>query len=42
MGNEIEGEEGGREEEGKRGGEGQRERRDLNQTWSPVRRDDGG
>ena len=42
MGNGIEGEEGGREEEGKRGGEGWRERRDLNQTWSPVRRDDGG
>ena len=41
MGNEIEGEDGGREEEGKRGGEGQRERRDL-KTQSPVRRDDGG
>ena len=40
MGDEIEGEEGGGEEEGKRGGEGRRERRDL-KTWSPVRRDDG-
>ena len=41
MGDEIEGEEGGREEEGKRGGEGRREGRDL-KTRSPVRRDDGG
>ena len=40
MGDEIEGEEGGREEEGKRGGEGRREGRDL-KTRSPVRRDDG-